>query len=124
MTDQVRDVMKSSLVNIVKESVEAYKNTDRKEWVIDWPGQVVLAGSQIYWTTEVEEVRPSTYCYYRSNIVDNLETRPSTYWSSTVGNLETWQHLTTVISHLSLKIFLCILYFSAWWLVNHKSLTL
>jgi len=52
---QVRDVMKSSLVNIVKESVEAYKNTPRKDWVIDWPGQIVLAGSQIYWTAEVEE---------------------------------------------------------------------
>jgi dynein heavy chain len=49
--------MKSSLVNIVKESVEAYKNTPRKDWVIDWPGQIVLAGSQIYWTAEVEEVR-------------------------------------------------------------------
>ena len=54
---QVRDVMKSSLVSIIKESVEAYKNTPRKDWVIDWPGQIVLAGSQIYWTTEVEEVR-------------------------------------------------------------------
>ena len=48
--------MKSSLVNIIKESVEAYKTTPRKDWVIDWPGQIVLAGSQIYWTTEVEEV--------------------------------------------------------------------
>ena len=54
---QVRDVMKSSLVSIIKESVEAYKNTPRKDWVIDWPGQIVLAGSQIYWTTEVEEVK-------------------------------------------------------------------
>ena len=56
LSHQVRDVMKSSLVSIIKESVEAYKNTPRKDWVIDWPGQIVLAGSQIYWTREVEEV--------------------------------------------------------------------
>ena len=53
---QVLDVMKSSLISILKESVVAYKTTHRKDWVLDWPGQVVLAGSQIYWTTEVEEV--------------------------------------------------------------------
>lgn len=48
--------MKSSLTNIIKESVESYKVSPRKDWVIDWPGQIVLAGSQIYWTKEVEEV--------------------------------------------------------------------
>ena len=48
--------MKSSLISILKESVVAYKTTHRKDWVLDWAGQIVLAGSQIYWTTEVEEV--------------------------------------------------------------------
>ena len=66
---QVRDVMRSSLINIVKESVEAYKTAPRKEWVIDWPGQVVLAGSQIYWTAEVEEVRFITKLYYGSFMI-------------------------------------------------------
>ena len=28
---------------------------DRTEWVLQWPGQVVIAGCQTYWTTEVSE---------------------------------------------------------------------
>ena len=27
----------------------------RTEWVLKWPGQVVIAGCQTYWTTEVSE---------------------------------------------------------------------
>ena len=28
---------------------------DRTEWVLSWPGQVVIAGCQIHWTMEVTE---------------------------------------------------------------------
>lgn len=27
----------------------------REEWVLSWPGQVVIAGCQVYWTAEVSE---------------------------------------------------------------------
>ena len=27
----------------------------RPEWVLQWPGQVVIAGCQTYWTSEVSE---------------------------------------------------------------------
>ena len=29
--------------------------TPRTEWVLSWPGQLVIAGCQTYWTTEVSE---------------------------------------------------------------------
>ena len=29
--------------------------TPRTEWVLQWPGQVVIAGCQTFWTTRVEE---------------------------------------------------------------------
>jgi hypothetical protein len=40
----------------VRDSVKDYvARGDRPQWVLNWPGQVVLAVSQIYWTTEVAE---------------------------------------------------------------------
>lgn len=33
---------------------DIYKK-DRKEWVLCWPGQIVIAGSQTYWTAGVEQ---------------------------------------------------------------------
>ena len=48
--------MKLSLKEVMRKAVEAYPVTPRNEWVINWPGQVVLASSTIHWTTEVSEV--------------------------------------------------------------------
>ena len=35
--------------------LQAYAVEPRSNWVIDWPGQVVLCASQAYWTREVHE---------------------------------------------------------------------
>ncbi|XP_033740540.1 dynein heavy chain 3, axonemal-like isoform X1 [Pecten maximus] len=52
---QVEDVMISSLRKVIIESLEAYKVTNRNNWVLEWAGQVVICASSIYWTTEVSE---------------------------------------------------------------------
>jgi len=52
---QVQDIMIASIREIVGRSTEAYPQAPRKEWVKEWPGQVVLCTSQIYWTAEVHE---------------------------------------------------------------------
>lgn len=52
---QVEDVMLNSIKKEITKSVEAYKHTIRERWVLDWPGQVILATSSIYWTSEVAE---------------------------------------------------------------------
>ena len=48
--------MKLSLRDVMGKAVEAYPVTPRKEWVLNWPGQVVLASSTIHWTAEVTQV--------------------------------------------------------------------
>jgi dynein heavy chain len=53
--DEVRQTMITSLHKVMAESVEAYAKTARNQWVQDWPGQVVLAVSSVYWTSSVEE---------------------------------------------------------------------
>lgn len=47
--------MLSSLRKVIYDSTQAYSSTPRKKWVLDWPGQVVLCVSQIFWTIEGAE---------------------------------------------------------------------
>jgi dynein heavy chain len=51
---EVEKIMVESVRNVVCLGYEAYAHTERYNWVLDWPGQVVLGVSQIYWTREVE----------------------------------------------------------------------
>ena len=51
--------VESSMIEAVEKQcaagVRAYATTERKKWVLEWPGQVVLLGSQIYWTRDIAE---------------------------------------------------------------------
>ena len=52
---EFEDVMKASLLQVTRESVVSYTTKPREEWILDWPGQVVIAGSQVHWTKEVTD---------------------------------------------------------------------
>lgn len=52
---QVEEQMTLSIRMIIKEALAAYATRDRKQWVLEWPGQIVICASQVYWTNEVEE---------------------------------------------------------------------
>ncbi|XP_010788876.1 dynein heavy chain 12, axonemal [Notothenia coriiceps] len=52
---QVEDLMLRSVRGVVAQSRLDYAETARSQWVKEWPGQVVLCTSQIYWTLEVHE---------------------------------------------------------------------
>ena len=52
---EVQDTMIISIRDVIRQSVNAYAVTPRKQWVIEWPGQVAICVSSIYWTTEVTE---------------------------------------------------------------------
>lgn len=50
---QLEQQMIISLRDVASESIIAYPITKRDEWVLNWPGQIVQAGSCIQYTTEV-----------------------------------------------------------------------
>ncbi|KFQ84496.1 Dynein heavy chain 7, axonemal, partial [Phoenicopterus ruber ruber] len=52
---QVEDIMLKSIHDVIARSRMAYLETERKRWVLEWPGQVVLCVSQMFWTSEVHE---------------------------------------------------------------------
>uniref|UniRef100_A0A8D2L0F3 Dynein axonemal heavy chain 12 n=1 Tax=Varanus komodoensis TaxID=61221 RepID=A0A8D2L0F3_VARKO len=52
---QVEDIMLRSIQDVITRSRLAYPERERKDWVREWPGQVVLCVSQMFWTSEVHE---------------------------------------------------------------------
>ncbi|XP_030585284.1 LOW QUALITY PROTEIN: dynein heavy chain 1, axonemal-like [Archocentrus centrarchus] len=56
--DWLRDVeksMKATLRDNIDRSLKDYPEQSRVEWVLSWPGQVVIAGCQVFWTAEVSK---------------------------------------------------------------------
>ncbi|CAO2583041.1 Dynein axonemal heavy chain 3, partial [Lemmus lemmus] len=52
---QVEQVMLASMRQVIENGIEAYVKVPRKAWVLQWPGQVVICVSSIFWTKEVSE---------------------------------------------------------------------
>uniref|UniRef100_A0A8C7T912 Dynein axonemal heavy chain 12 n=1 Tax=Oncorhynchus mykiss TaxID=8022 RepID=A0A8C7T912_ONCMY len=68
---QVEDIMLRSVR-------DAYGETPRSQWVREWPGQVVLCTSQIFWTLEVHEAigggaQVYLWMYFKSQLKDIVE---------------------------------------------------
>nr|XP_043909238.1 dynein axonemal heavy chain 3-like [Solea senegalensis] len=52
---QVENLMLKSVRHVIHQGVIQYAELPRKEWVLKWPGQVVICASSIFWTSEVSE---------------------------------------------------------------------
>lgn len=52
---EVEGMMCKSVKRVVHEAIVDYTQTPRKEWILKWPGQVIIVVSQIFWTKEVTE---------------------------------------------------------------------
>ncbi|XP_043932324.1 dynein axonemal heavy chain 1 [Protopterus annectens] len=52
---EVERSMRASVRDNIERSLKAYPQTARTDWVLSWPGQVVIAGCQTFWTKEVSE---------------------------------------------------------------------
>uniref|UniRef100_A0A663MBB4 Dynein axonemal heavy chain 12 n=1 Tax=Athene cunicularia TaxID=194338 RepID=A0A663MBB4_ATHCN len=90
---QVEDIMLKSIHDVIARSRMAYLETERKRWVLEWPGQVVLCVSQMFWTSEVHEVLcsgPEVLCNLRLNdIVELVRGKLSKQTRTTLGALVT-----------------------------------
>lgn len=51
--NRVTDAMRATLHRLFGEACITYEDKAREQWVFDWPAQVALCGTQIWWTTEV-----------------------------------------------------------------------
>jgi dynein heavy chain len=51
--NQLTDTMKRTVRYYFGEAVVSYEDSPREKWIFDYPAQVSLCGTQIWWTTEV-----------------------------------------------------------------------
>lgn len=73
---QVEEVMIASVRKVSKDGVAAYAANPRNKWVVEWPGQVVLCVSSIFWTEEVAKaiqepggLKVLTFCSHNLNLI-------------------------------------------------------
>ncbi len=52
---EIENMMFKSVRHVLLNSITDYLKKPRTEWILVHPGQCVLNGSQVHWTTEVEE---------------------------------------------------------------------
>ena len=52
---EVEDMMFGSIRHVMKTSIDNYREVKRTDWSLAHAGQCVLNGSQVHWTTEVED---------------------------------------------------------------------
>ncbi|XP_050466815.1 dynein axonemal heavy chain 3 isoform X2 [Cataglyphis hispanica] len=71
---QVEELMVISMRDIAEESLMSYFETMREEWVLAWPGQIVICCSQIHWTSEVyESFEDNATASYLHKCTDQIE---------------------------------------------------
>jgi hypothetical protein len=71
---QVEEAMRSSLRDVTRKAYEDYAVSDRLQWILKWPGQVVLCGSSMYWTAEVvASIHGSSLPQYEQKCTSQLQ---------------------------------------------------
>uniref|UniRef100_H2Z3M9 Uncharacterized protein n=1 Tax=Ciona savignyi TaxID=51511 RepID=H2Z3M9_CIOSA len=103
---QVEDMMLKSVRDVIIRANQAYQEVERHVWVTEWPGQVVLYVSQMYWTSEVHEALQSNGLqglkdYVMSHIVDLVRGKLAKQTRTTLGALVTIDvHARDVITEM------------------------
>lgn len=70
----VEDTMKTTIRVTMGKALANLAQIDRNKWVLSWPGQIVIAGCQTYWTAHVEEsLRENTLAQYFQLMLGQLD---------------------------------------------------
>lgn len=81
-----------SLKEETANSWKSYEKSNRSDWVTRWPGMIVLAVSQIYWSTDIEAVLTSNRAdglkEYFNVLQQQLHETVALIRSKTISNLE------------------------------------
>ena len=90
----------SASSNIFLFSYISFMNqVERTEWVLNWPGQVVIAGCQTFWTTMVEEA-------LENKVLPDLSEKLYQQVSYTLALQTNWETLIMIcrscIAHITL----------------------
>ncbi|XP_044254832.1 dynein axonemal heavy chain 1-like isoform X2 [Tribolium madens] len=66
----VESSMRNTIRTILGDSLKEINDKPRDQWVLEWPGQVVIAGSQTFWTAGVEHgIGENTLNDFLENVV-------------------------------------------------------
>ncbi|KAH0794861.1 dynein heavy chain 1, axonemal [Histomonas meleagridis] len=68
---EVETIMRETLKDILKKAYEEYPTIPRIEWVLNWPAQIILCCSMIYWTKNVEEAIKQNKLLDLLKVLDN-----------------------------------------------------
>lgn len=70
---EVQDSMITCLTTITGNSIKGYEDSPRTQWVLEWPGQVVICVDNIFWTKEVtESIEKGVLADYYKNLCSQL----------------------------------------------------
>lgn len=65
--------MKNTMRVTLKAALAEIEDTPRTKWVLEWPGQLVIAGCQTYWSAHVEKgISTKTLPAYYQEMLDQV----------------------------------------------------
>lgn len=71
---EVEDSMRMSIRDVIMKSIKSYATSKRSKWIKEWPGQVVLCVSQLFWTKETEDaIKSHQIKKYVTKLKDQLK---------------------------------------------------
>lgn len=75
-------------------AITAYVGALREKWILQWPAQVVLAGSQVYWTQDVTRAINERGCAGLQSYLEELNAQLNTVVVLVRGNLTKLERTT------------------------------